>query len=75
MVEMTLLQAQARLKLLGYDLGTGGFNNDGVSGEHSPETAAALEAFQAKQDPPLPPTGNLDDETVVALFSIPFPPA
>ena len=56
------LQAQARLKEMGYEVGR-------IDGFYGPKTAAALKAFQKTEE--LSSTGSLDPQTLDRLEEIP----
>lgn len=53
---------QEQLRKLGY------FEVGKVDGQWGPRTRAALNAFREDQDPPLPRSDKLDDETLAALM-------
>lgn len=55
---MSMLDAQRKLKSLGYDVGT-------PDGSYGPHTRRAIQAFQKQQG--LPTSGRLDPKTVAAL--------
>lgn len=57
---------QARLKALGFDLGSFGTNGDGVDGKYGKATAAAVKQFQEQNG--LPPTGRVDMGTYAMLL-------
>lgn len=60
-------EIQRALKLRGYNLGTGGPNNDGIDGSFGNLTKIAISQFQKSKG--IPVTGQIDQITRNSLFS------